>query len=115
MPNFIHFLVASNVPFLIKYFSETDKIPFYTIHDCFASTPNNIEFLESKVKRAFIENYFKDEGYLLKAHNKIIKQIRDSLEIIIENGKECIEFVTTTRYKQNSHYLHFLKHFKIIN
>jgi DNA-directed RNA polymerase len=33
MPNFIHFLDASNVPFLIKYLSETDKIPFYTIHD----------------------------------------------------------------------------------
>jgi len=54
MPNFIQFLDASNVPFLIKYFSETDKIPFYTIHDCFASTPNKIELLESKVKRAFI-------------------------------------------------------------
>jgi len=100
MPNFIHSLDASNVHLLIKDLSATVKIPFYIIHDCFASTPNNIELLESKVKRAFIENYFKDAGYLLKAQNKIIKQIRDSFEIIIENGKECIEIETTTKDKE---------------
>jgi hypothetical protein len=28
--------------------------------------------LEGTVKKAFIDIYFKDEGYLLKTHNKII-------------------------------------------
>ena len=102
MPNFIHSLDASNVHLLIKDLYETDRILVYTIHDCFASTPNNIELLEGKVKRAFIDIYFKDEGYLLKAHNKIIKQIKDSFEIIIENGKECIEIETT---KNDTEYL----------
>ena len=53
MPNFIHSLDASNVHLLIKDLYETDRILVYTIHDCFASTPNNIELLEGKVKRAF--------------------------------------------------------------
>ena len=45
MPNFIHSLDANNVHLLIKNLSEIpakDIIPFYTIQDCFASTPNNI-------------------------------------------------------------------------
>jgi len=44
---------------------------------------NNIELLENTVKWAFIYIYFKDEGYLLKAHNKIIKEIKDKFEIKI--------------------------------
>jgi len=101
MPNFIHSLDASNVHLLMKYLSEKDTIPFYTIHDCFASTPNNIELLEGTVKKAFIAIYFKDEGYLLKAHNKIIKEIKDNFGIKIENGKEYIETVTTKKDKED--------------
>jgi DNA-directed RNA polymerase len=93
--NFIHSLDASNVHLLIKILSELparDIIPFYTIHYCFASTPNNIALLENTVKKAFLEIYFKDEGYLLKAHNKIIKEIKDKFKIKIENGKEYADF-----------------------
>ena len=84
MPNFIHSLDGNNVHLLIKDLSETVKIPVYTIHNCFASTPNNIELSEGKVKKAFMNIYFKDEGYLLKAHNKIIKEIKVRFEIKIE-------------------------------
>jgi DNA-directed RNA polymerase len=82
-PNFIHYLDASNVHLLILYLSAlyaTVIRPLYKIHDCFGSTPNNIALLEGTVKKAFIDIYFKDEGYLLKAHNKIIKEIKDSLK-----------------------------------
>ena len=99
MPNFIHSLDASNVHLLLKNLSINNKIPLYTIHDCFASTPNNIELLDLKVKEAFIEIYFKDKGYLLKSHNKIITQIKETCEIFIENGKECIEIYTNKNDK----------------
>jgi DNA-directed RNA polymerase len=78
MPNFIHSLDASNVHLLINYLFK-DNISFYTIHDCKASTPNKIGILEKTVKKAFIDIYFKDEGYLLKTHKKFIK-LRTSLK-----------------------------------
>jgi DNA-directed RNA polymerase len=99
MPNFIHFLDASNVHLLFKFLFVKSGIiiSVYTVLYCFASTGNNIELLENTVKWAFIYIYFKDEGYLLKAHNKIMKEIKDKFEIKIENGKECIEIVKTTK------------------
>jgi DNA-directed RNA polymerase len=47
MPNFIHSLDASNVHLLFKFlFVEYGIIiSVYTVHDCFASTVNNIELL----------------------------------------------------------------------
>jgi len=101
MPNFIHSLDASNVHLLFKFlFVEYGIIiSVYTVHYCFASTAKNIELLENTVKGAFIAIYFKDEGYLLKAQNKIMKEIKNKFEIKIENGKECIEIVTTKKDK----------------
>ena len=58
MPNLIHSLDATNIQLFINKVEKA--IPFYTIHDCFASLPNNMMYLESKVKEAFIEIYFKD-------------------------------------------------------
>jgi DNA-directed RNA polymerase len=87
MPNFIHSLDAGNVHLLLKKFSDTDFLLVYRIHDCFASTPNNIAIIERKVKKAFSSNYFKDEGYLLKNHKKRIEQIKNSFEIKIERDK----------------------------
>ena len=84
MPNFIHSLDASNVHLLLENLSINYNIPIYTVHDCFASTPNNIELLELIVKEAFIEIYFKDKGYLLKAQNNILAQIKATSEIFIE-------------------------------
>jgi hypothetical protein len=64
----------------------------------------------------YIDIYFKDEGYLLKAHNKFIKEIKNKFEIKIENGKEWIEIVTTTKDKNilnYQNYQNYLKNFKI--
>jgi len=64
MPNFIHSLDAANIHILLNNLALDYDIPVYTIHDCFATTPNNMKLLEYKVKEAFIEIYFKDEGFL---------------------------------------------------
>ena len=100
MPNFIHSLDASNVHLLINYISKDYNISFYTIHDCFASTPNKMGLLANIVKRAFIYIYFKDEGYLLKTHKNFILEIKNNFEIIIENDKEYIEFINSKKEKK---------------
>lgn len=91
MPNFIHSLDASNVHLLLYKLMKSDQIPVYTVHDCFASTANNMSILELNVKNAFIDIYFNEEGFLLKSHNRIISQIKEVHETITINGKEYID------------------------
>lgn len=87
MPNFIHSLDAANVHLLLmKLFDRSVNIPVYTIHDCFATSPNNMEILNNIVKESFIDIYFKEEGYLSKLHNCILEQIKESHDIINIDG-----------------------------
>ena len=74
MPNFIHSLDAANVHLLLYSLCKLN-IPAYTVHDCFAATPNNMLTIEKLVKEAFINIYFKDEGYLLKLHKLFVDAI----------------------------------------
>jgi hypothetical protein len=69
------------------------KYPVYTVHDCFASTANNMSILEHNVKKAFIDIYFDEEGFLplLGSHNRIISQIKEVHETIFIDGKEYID------------------------
>ena len=91
MPNFIHSLDACNVHILLYKLIQSDQIPVYTVHDCFASTANNMSIIEHNVKNAFIDIYFDEEGFLLKSHNRIISQIKEVHETITINGKEYID------------------------
>lgn len=76
MPNFIHSMDAANIHILIdKLIKNNINIPIFTIHDCFATTPNNMELLNLYVKEAFINLYF-DEDYLKKMHDNIKDQIK---------------------------------------
>lgn len=94
MPNFIHSLDASNVHLLLNNIGQDEiKIPVYSVHDCFASTPNNMLLLEKKIKTSFIDIYFKEEGYLLNTHNSIIKQIKDGHGTYFNKD---IEYIDTT-------------------
>jgi hypothetical protein len=74
-------------------------------------TPNKIASLENTVKK-FIAIYFKDVGYLLKAQNKIFKEIKDKFKIKIENGKEDAEFENLKRISNILNYLNYLKNKK---
>lgn len=79
MPNFIHSLDAANVHILISSMSNK-SLPVFTVHDCFASTPNNMNKMERLVKSAFIDIYFTDEGYLLKLHKHLTQTIKSATE-----------------------------------
>ena len=89
MPNLIHSLDAANIHLFIKKISN---MPIYTIHDCFASLPNNMNILEILVKQAFIEIYFKDGNYLKTMHDHILKQIYSYTDVMRNsNGEEYIK------------------------
>ena len=89
MPNLIHSLDAANIHLFIKKISN---MPIYTIHDCFASLPNNMNILEILVKQAFIEIYFKDGNYLKTMHDHILKQIYSYTDVMINSkGEEYIK------------------------
>ena len=83
MPNFIHSLDASNVHLLLDKVANLN-LPVYTVHDCFASTPNNLFTLERLVKEAFINIYFEDEGYLMKLHKHLVAEIKSATDPIYE-------------------------------
>jgi len=74
MPNFIHSLDAANVHLLLLAMYNK-SLPVYTIHDCFAGTPNNMKKMEKLVKKAFIDIYFDEDGYLLKLHKHFVTTI----------------------------------------
>nr|QWO71472.1 RNA polymerase [Termitomyces sp. T70a] len=85
MPNFVHSLDAANVHLLLNSISMKG-LPIYTIHDCFAGTPNNMLLLEKMVKEAFIEIYFKDEGYLNKLHKHFMEEILSATDTFNSNN-----------------------------
>jgi DNA-directed RNA polymerase len=89
MPNLIHSLDASNIHLLIP--KLTDQ-PLYTVHDCFATTLNNMSKLELFVKEAFIEIYFRDGNYLKNMHNNLIEQIKTHSKdyFVNNNGEEKV-------------------------
>ena len=77
MPNLIHSLDASSLALLTdkffnhsseNYFSQIKNI--YTIHDCFASTANNMKFIVCLLKLSYISIYT-DKGYLKKFNKDI--------------------------------------------
>src|SRR5882672_2943346 len=90
MPNFIHSMDASNIHLLIKRLIEIsdNTINLYTIHDCFASTPNFMNTINNEVKLAFIELYLNFD-YLESMHNIILSQIKSYTTVYTQEYKKC--------------------------
>lgn len=92
IPNFIHSLDASNIHILIDILNSNhlSNTPLYTIHDCFATTPNQMESLNTLILKAFIKLYF-DNNYLVKLYNNVIDQlISYGYKIKVINGVNYI-------------------------
>lgn len=82
LANMVHSLDGSNIHLLVDLMQKKNKLfPIYTIHDCFATTPNNMKDLEMLVKEAFILIYFGTKGYLTKMHEHIIGDLRSNYEV----------------------------------
>ena len=64
MPNLIHSLDAASLALLVNYYFNDEKIKsnnFYSIHDCFAVTANNVELLINYIKTVYMQIYSQNE------------------------------------------------------
>lgn len=94
LANLVHSLDGVNIHLLVDLIlSQQKNMPLYTIHDCFATTLNNMAKLESLVKKAFIIIYFQDDGYLTAMHNHIIDDLKAKslVKDLIVNDEPVIE------------------------
>jgi DNA-directed RNA polymerase len=65
MPNLVHSLDAASLSLLIhNFFKEDNKNNFYSIHDCFAVTCNNVNLIYELLKLSYSKIYF-TESFLL--------------------------------------------------
>lgn len=77
-PNLIHSLDASSLALLVDSFYNFEKnvlienVNFYAIHDCFATTANNMVNLINLLKAVYIQTYT-EESFLIK-FDKDIKE-----------------------------------------
>lgn len=109
IPNFIHSLDAANIHLLINKILEkrnnnddndnNNIMNLFTIHDCFATTPDNIDYINSVVRLTFAELYL-NSVYLDKMRTNIIEQIKSFIgadkhiikENTLSNTHEPIEY-----------------------
>lgn len=91
MANFIHSMDAANIHIALGYIGKMHSdMSIYTIHDCFATTADNVELMTNIVKDAFIYLYF-DENYIINFYNQIIQQINHAnlYTIKADTGEIC--------------------------
>src|SRR5882724_1161915 len=115
IPNFIHSMDASNIQLLVKRLrAKNDKIfNLYTIHDCFATTPDFMNTLNNEVKLAFIEIYLNFD-YLEIMHNNIISQVKSfttiytDTNINVDEGNDIYSTKTLEQTKLEGEYKKFI-------
>lgn len=75
MPNLVHSLDAVNLALLIDNFFKEDKFKnFYSVHDCFAVTCNNVSLIADLLKLSYYNIYITDH-FLLKFDSNFKKFI----------------------------------------
>jgi DNA-directed RNA polymerase len=93
MANFIHSLDAANIHLLVNIIKRerglNKRLNLYTIHDCFASTNNEMTLVEKYVKSAFALLYFK-KSYLNELHNSLIAQIKSYADLNIVRKEDGV-------------------------
>jgi DNA-directed RNA polymerase len=70
MPNLVHYLDAASLALLISNFFKLNENPknFYSVHDCFAVTCNNVELIRVLLKLSYISIY-STESFIQKFDN----------------------------------------------
>ena len=83
MPNLIHLLDASSLGLLYHTFSNTyeNKVQFYSIHDCFATTADKSDNLKTLLAFVYTSLYL-DTKYLLKFDKDIIDTLEKANYIV---------------------------------
>lgn len=74
MPNLVHSLDAASLALLVDLFFKDKNKNFYSIHDCFAVTCNNINQINKLLKLTYYNIYTK-ESYLIQLDSGILNNI----------------------------------------
>ena len=87
VPNLIHSMDAANISLLVNSLIEDNKkLNLVTIHDCFATDANHVEFINLKVRAAFLQLY-QNQTFINDFHNFIINHLINLGINIIDNNK----------------------------
>lgn len=83
MPNLVHSLDAASLALLIEnFFKEVTEANFYSVHDCFAVTCNNVNLIGELLKLSYYNIYINKE-FLLKFDLEFKESIKNIL------GSDC--------------------------
>ena len=78
---------AANISLLVNSLIEDNKkLNLVTIHDCFATDANHVEFINLKVRAAFLQLY-QNQTFINDFHNFIINHLINLGINIIDNNK----------------------------
>ena len=99
IPNIIHSLDANHLINIVNFINkENPKVNVITIHDCFGTHPNHMNYLEFVVRKEFILLY-SNENFLEKFHNRFLQTLDDNqipitiddktLESLVEINNRC--------------------------
>ena len=86
IPNIIHSLDANHWLNIVNTINKSTekRVNIISIHNCFGSHPNDMEFIEFVVRKEFILLY-SQENFLEKFHNRFLKNLKDNnVPIIID-------------------------------
>ena len=93
LPNLIHSLDASTLTILVNKLKVNGyNVPFYSVHDCFASTANNMSLIKKLYKESLVDIY--NDNKVLKIFEKDLLQYIDELVVNDEKVAEIIKLKT---------------------
>jgi DNA-directed RNA polymerase len=120
VPNIVHSFDAGNIAILVKQLlSNENYINLFTIHDCFATSANDVQLMKFQVrfafmllysKKQFIEayhefiiNYIKNSGYIVNCdETEVVLSRKKSLKIpikpVFEQNKDFIDNILGSEY-----------------
>jgi hypothetical protein len=102
MPNLIHSLDSASLSLLIeKYFCsyENNVKNIFAIHDCFATTCNNIDFVIETLKLIYISIY-SEKLYLKELDKKMVEHIQNNIDETFDNNKIKVVTITNSDNKK---------------
>lgn len=112
MPNLVHSLDGCTIALLYKELLVHGVKNLYTIHDCFATTTDNVPFLIDMLKGVYIKLY-SEYGYLSSLDTHIRNTI-ENLQVLIYLHEKFGYMLIKEYYKvEYSYYIQWLKKKKI--
>jgi DNA-directed RNA polymerase len=103
MPNLIHSLDGTTIALLVNFLKNLGISNLYTIHDCFASTANNISIINEYVRESFCQTYA-DVSFLFNLHIFFMEYILGNYKIYC---KDTSEFITDAKNIKRNEALSF--------